>query len=193
MLYTQQLKIPESGTIRIGTLGGEPYALVPDQPGGELKQKQIGYMLKPRVGLLKIDPVDANDDIFLCTASIGGYSNRPINDIKVPGQAFVEFPCSIIINGPAGTNIIVEAWAVDSVGSDRGASKSYLLGAGHRVPTWARSFDLPSSGVATFNNNIPAVVGVINGPVVNFSIPNQAVTVDVAGDPNTPIIFRQQG
>ncbi len=204
MLYTQALKIPDSGTIRIGEIGGEPYekVMVPTQPDGKpaLMNMQVGYMLCPRVGFVKIDTVDDDDNnIFLCRASVRAYDNRPIDNFKVPGQVYTELPCSVVITGPPGTRLIVEAWHVISVGNERGAARSHVGdNAGIPVPTWARTVDFSgsdSTGSATFRNAAAVIVGVITGQhIVNFTIPDGAVTVDISSTSSlATIVFRQQG
>ena len=197
MLYTQQFLIPESGTHRIGTIGGEPYEWLEEKNGDGspipgLQQKQVGYMIPPKVGLLKVLSVANTNDIKLCTVEVSGYSGRPIPTSSCPADIYVEFPCSVVVKGPPGTDIIVEAWHVDSVGNTRGAMHSELAAVGIAVPLWAKSFDLSTPGVATFKDATAAIVGVITGTVTNFSLPSNAVTVDVVGA-NVPIIFRQQG
>jgi hypothetical protein len=197
MLYTQQFLIPASGTHRIGTIGGEPYEWLEEKnrdgsiiPG--LQQKQVGYMIPPKVGLLKVLSVEDNSNIKLCKVSVTGYSGRPIPSSACPADIYVEFPCSVIVTGPPKTAIIIEAWHIDSVGNSRGASLSALAGLAIPVPLWAKSFDLSTPGVATFKDATATIVGVVTGTVTNFSLPTNAVSVDIVGA-NVPIIFRQQG
>ena len=192
MLYTQQFTMPVSGHLRIGTIGGEPYEY-PTNERGVSHQMQVGYMLPPRMGLLRVLPAGNGPEIFACTASVSGYSNRPISDVKVPADVYVELPASVVVKGPPGTEIIVEAWVLECAGPSRGCSRSGLVGLGIPVPNWAASVDIALSGVATFRNVAAAIVGVVTGTVVGFSIPDRAISVDLAGPANTSIIFRQQG
>jgi hypothetical protein len=64
------------------------------------------------------------------------------------------------------------------------------------VPNWATVIDFAGS-TAIFRDAGGGVVGAVTtpAPVVNFSIPNNAVTVDITGavPENTTLIFRQQG
>lgn len=189
MLYTQQISIPSSGVLRIGTIGGEPYEWIPDE-NKNLQQTQVGYMLPVRVGVLKVKGF--TDAIFDCVANVSGYSDRPISNVRLPGSIIVELPCGVTITGPAGTQVIVEAWKVDSIGNERGASRSAVVGVGIPIPIWAESFDIFQSGVATFVDSSAATVAVITGPAIGASIPSGAVAVNLVGDANTPIIFRQQ-
>lgn len=192
MLFTQQIRIPDAGTVRIGTIGGEP------QVERDGRTYQVGYMLPPRLGLLHVEPVGDSELVLDVRATVEAYSNRPITDVRVPGRIAVELPCSVILTGPAGVELIVEAWEVYGF-SDRGGARSYVrAGAdlnGAAVPRWAMSFDFSpgAASTATFRDRSGAVVGVLSSPVSNFSVPDGAATVDLAGADGTFIVFRQQG
>lgn len=187
--------MPENGTHRLGTIGGSPDGLFKLPEVEALQRMQIGYQVKPRLGLIKILGLSPDDvRIFECEVDVGGYNSRTINSCKAPGSIFVELPCSVVVRGPVGVTVMVEAWEVDAVGTERGAVQTILAeSTATQVPIWAGSFDLGSSGIATFRDASSAVVGVVSGPLVGFTVPSRAASVDVAGDDNTPLIFRQQG
>lgn len=188
MLFSQQFQLPDSGSHRIGTIGGEPYIELKG------KQYQVGYMTPPRIGLMQIAPVAKNDPrIFDCKAEISGYGDRSLLDLDVPASVYVELPCSVVVTGPPGVSIILIAWEIHNVGADRGAAHSVLAGAGQAVPTWAKSVDIAAPGVATFKNTAGTIVGVVSGNVTNHSLPTGAAVVDFAGPGNAYLSFRQQG
>lgn len=193
-LYTQQFVIPDNGLLRIGTIGGSAFSKV--GPGGDVKEGQewqLGHMVPLRQGVLRIEGIEDDSQIHECSATILGYNNKPISNVKVPGRVIVELPCSVSVTGPAGLSVLVEAWELYAF-PDRGACQSVIGEVGIDVPIWASSFDLATPGVATFRNSAGAIVGVVTGTVVNFSIPSNAATVDVAGGlANNVIVFRQQG
>lgn len=192
-LFTQQFLIPDNGILRLGTIGGS--AFTSRSPQGTITdglEFQLGHMVPARQGILRIDSLISDDPrIFDCSLEIEGYYNKPITSCKIPGRVIIELPCSAIVRGPAGVNIIAQAWELDSF-PDRGACQSALSGNGINVPLWASSFDLSSGATATFRNPAGAIVGVVAGGIVNFSLPTGAATVDVIGE-NLLIVFRQQG
>ena len=189
MLFTQQFQIPENGRYRIGTIGGEPYET--DRDG---KQYQIGYMVPPRLGVVRVDGVERNDpNVLACRVSVEGYAGRPIDNARAPARVVVEMPCSVSIVGPPGTSIIVEAWQVLAV-RERGAARSYFAEgaplAGSEVPPWAQAFDFSGEGgTATFRDPGGAVVGVVSAPLVGFTVPDGAASVDITT--GETISFRQ--
>ena len=194
MLYTQQFIIPENGILRIGTIGGEPYVVK------DGNQYQVGYMVPPHLGLLHVEAVNVADERVLdCRVTVEGYSNRQIRNARVPGRVVVELPCSVTVTGPAGVDIIIEAWQVYGF-SDRGAADSLVRdGAditGSPVPRWAQSFDFsPAAGPSTlsFRDRLGGLLGTLASPISNFSVPDGAATVDLSGADGSFIVFRQQG
>lgn len=190
MLFTQQFAIPESGSLRVGTIGGSPYA---DTPEGEM---QVGYMTPPRKGLVRVTTLAGEEEITNCIFDVSGYNDNPINGAKAPGRVIVELPCSVVVSGPPDTIVLVEAWECDAF-PDRGAALSLvspIADPGAPIPLWASSFDLSEPGIATFRNTAGAIVGVVTGSVVNFSVPSGASTVSLASTTaNTSLVFRQQG
>ena len=187
MLYTQQLTIPDSGVIRIGTIGGSPDIV---EPNGN--RSQIGYQVKPRIGIVRWDSVSGKDPRLLdIVATIEGYAGRLIGGCSSPGQVYVEFPCSIKLTGTPGTPVIVEAWAIDSAWT-RGARRSYYGAGVYNVPQWASSFDLSDGATATFRDNASNIVGVVAGPVTSFSTPDKTETVNLVGATAT-LVLRQEG
>jgi len=163
--------------------------------GGEapIKQWQVGYQRKPRLGQIVVSGIGEDPRILDCEVSVTGYAGRPISGGKVPGTVTVELPASITVTGPEGVEVIVEAWEVRSIGNDRGMSKSYIPANDIPVPLWAKSFDIGTNATAEFHNAAGAVVGFVTGPVVNFSIPNESSFVVTNGPNLDVIVFRQQG
>lgn len=189
MLYSVLTTIPETGVSRLGTVGGSPFGEI---DGNEL---QLGHILPPRKGLIRIDSRGNSEDIFNCSAIIEGYYDKEIANVKVPGRIIVELPCSVTITGPEGLEVLVEAWDLEAF-PDRGACSS-IMGPTEDpvpIPTWASSFDLSQPGTATFTDTTGAIVGVVIGGVVNFSIPARAANVAIASETaNISLVFRQQG
>lgn len=155
---------------------------------------QVGFATPPRIGCIKVTPIsDTQPEIFDCVCDVAGYYNRPINGVRVPATINVELPCSVVVRGPAGTEILVEAWILDSFNS-RGACASFVGAQSDiPVPVWASAFDLSGvNGVVTFKNNSGVVVGEALAPVINFSIPSGSATAQLVGTGNITLVFRQE-
>ncbi len=161
----------------------------------------LGYLQPPRDGVLWIDTIDDDPAIAECVANVSGYDTRPIDGIRVPTRVVIELPCSIALEGPPGTNLIVIAWEVKSTGSERGAGRTYRRegadATGLTVPLWARSYDwIPEdpAAVGTFRDGAGTAVGVLPGAhaLQGYSIPDRAVSIDLTAG-NQFIVFRQQG
>lgn len=200
MKYTFQVTIEgdtgQNGTIRIATVGGSPDQLVGDPAEGY--REQLGLNLPPRYGLVQIRPINDSTDILSCVATLHGYNNRPVENVRVPGHVQMELPCSVTITGPVGTVLIVEAWPAYSGGNERGAAKSFLQPqALTPVPIWATTFDfsgIMGTGVIEFFNSLGASVGIVTAQIIsNFSVPDGAATFTLTTGVGGFVVFRQQG
>lgn len=192
MLYSQAFIMPNNGTFRVGTIGGDVYT---DDP--EKGRQVLGYNAAPRYGLILVKSIDNNTNIYDCRVQINGYSDNLISNIKCPCNTLIELPCSVVVTGPAGASLLIEAWPLVGMGT-RGANQSFSgVQAGIPIPIWADTVDFTGT-TAIFRNNLGAIVGSIdlganNNSMTGFSIPTGAATVDIAGSTaaNTTIIFRQ--
>lgn len=186
MRYCESYPIPQNGILELKSIGGSPHVSGTNQ--------QIGINNPPRAGIISITSQQDDENIHNCEVVINAYFGKPISRSRCPARVVTELPCNVSVSGPVGTQVIVEAWELFAF-ADKGASLSFLTPeAGIRIPQWATSFDLATPGIATFRDSSGAVVGVVTGSVVGFSIPTRAFTVDVASAlANNPIVFRQLG
>jgi hypothetical protein len=187
MLYTSQITIPKEGIIRIGTIGGSPDKVIGNN------RYQIGYETPVRYGILNIFLSELDNNLIHdVTLTAQGYGSNFYEQFKCPGSIYIEMPCSLIIKGPEGLNLIIEAWEVSGV-ITRGAQRSHN-GADTNIviPRWAENFDL-AGATATFKDRLGNTTGEVSGNVVGFSIPDKSVTVDLVdlAPGKALIVFRQ--
>lgn len=189
MLYSQKLKIGPNGVLSVNNIGGDAYA-------DREQLMQVGRAAPTRFGFLN---VSGPDSLRNAQIKVDGYFARLAGPGSLPGEVITDLPCSLQITGAVpDTEVEIVCYAMDSV-NGRGLKLSITHdGTGTTsgaVPSWARSFDFSggTASTATFRDDTTAVVGVVALPVVDFSIPDRAATVDLAGSAGTFISFRQRG
>lgn len=186
MLFSFGGRITAQGFHKISNFGDVSPAEASGMPG---------YMRKQRYGFLHFF-----GDLAGCTARVVGYQQHSVQDFSLPGAVLIELPCEWRIDGPEGTEFLVEAWEVSGF-SHRGAKASlYAEGNGSSlsgaVPEWASSFDAQGEGGGFFSDAaFTAQVGVFAAGSTAVSIPTNArfVRMPATGTSNTQksITFRQ--
>lgn len=193
-MFSFQVKIPDGpdgrGVWKQSNFGGLTVTAQEQMPG---------YLERQRHGFLQFFPA-RGQDLTECEASVNGYQQHNILEFALPGGVLVELPCHVEIRGPAGTQVVIEAWEVSGF-SHRGAKSSlfapgtadFVSGA---VPDWALSFDAQGEGGQFFADAaFTQPVGVFAANATAVSIPEGArfVRMPATGNSNNPkgITFRQ--
>lgn len=195
MLYSTSVVIPSNGTLKVAMFGGE----TEDKHNS---RKAVGYDAPHVFGVVSFK-ASVPENMLLCRAEVRGYGDTLVDDVALPNNVFTEFPCTIVITGPPGTQIMLEAWHTLSTGADRGAKRSqFKLAASpnaiYPVPIWAQSFDLTcGAGLANieFATDIAFanIVGEANGAqFVGYSIPDSAQFARVTCADTSTLVFRQR-
>lgn len=189
MLYSQKLTVGPNGVLQVNNIGGNAYA-------DRERVVQVGRDAPTRFGFVNIS---GPESLRNAQIKLDGYFARQVGPGSLPGEVIMDLPCSLLITEAVpGTEVEIVCYAMDSV-NGRGLKQSLTHdGTGTTsgsVPTWARSFDFSggTASTATFRDDATNVVGVVALPVSDFSIPDRAATVDLAGSAGTYISFRQRG
>lgn len=178
----------------MGTVGGGAHGHY-ETVGGETSKGQIGDEIPPRIGTISITGVDW-DAVRTCTARVEGYFARQYGPSVCPVEIITELPASVVITGPPGTQLLVEAVVLSSY-DERGAHQTVMKAGGSNtvaaVPIWARTFDYSGSASATFRDESAAIVGRIDNTTRSHTIPDGAASVELSGSDYSFLVFRQKG